>query len=205
MSAQPSVNFRHLSIFCWTFCKLTSNLCSSEGSSVNFLCIHGTFGKLLSTFLESAGHSVNFRHISVGPRDLPSTFHASMGPSVNIPCLRRTFSRLPSTFVHPQYLPSTSVNILCTRGIFRKQSARPQNLPSTSVDFPCICGTYRKLASTFREAGGPPVNILCIRRTCQLSSTSLYYSVVQAVQQSFLPQTHEIFSYDSWCFHYSVV
>ena len=30
-----------------------------------------------------------------------------------------------------------------------------------------------------------------------IGRSALYYSVVQAVQQSFLPQTHEIFSYDS--------
>ena len=238
MSAQPSVNFRHLSIFCWAFCKLTSNFRASEGSSVNILRIHGTFCKLLSTFLESAGLSGHFRQISVVPWDLPSTFPASMGPSVSIPCLRRTFSRLPSTFVHPQDLPSTFrvfagpfirfpydsgtfrqvptdvhgtfcqlPSTSCASAVpsnnFRKHFVHPQNLPSTSVDFPCIvnlCQLFVRpgdLLSTFCLAGSPSINIPCIHRTCQLSSTSLYYTVVQAVQQSFLPQTHEIFSYDS--------
>ena len=68
VSAQPSVNFCHLSIFCWTFCKLTLNFRASEGSSVNFLCIHGTFCKLLSTFLESAGPFIRFPYDS-------GTFH----------------------------------------------------------------------------------------------------------------------------------
>ena len=66
---------------------------------------------------------------------LPLTFRASAVPSIN-------FQQL---FVHPQDLPKTI-------------TARPQNLPSISVDFPCIYGTYRNLVSTFREAGGSPVN-----------------------------------------------
>ena len=151
VSAQPSVNFRHLSIFCWTFCKLTSNFRASEGSSVNFLCIHGTFCKLLSTFLESAG------------------------PSVNILCLRRTFGRLPSIFVHPQDLPSTFrvsagpfIRFPYDSGTFRKfrqLSVRPWDLLSTSVNFPCACSTFHQLLSTFYAPAKSSVNNLRGRRT----------------------------------------
>ena len=113
---------------------LLSTFCACAGPSVDFcqlLCIRGTFCQL-----------------SLLPQGLSPAFRIAAGLSVKF--------QQPS--VHLQYLPSTSVNFLCTRGIFRKQSAQRQNLPSTSVDSPCILGTYHKLAPTFREAGGPPVN-----------------------------------------------
>ena len=184
---------------------LPGNFHASAGPSVNISCLRRTFGRLqsnlvrlqdlLSTFCVSPGSFIRFPYGSRTFCQVLTAFRTSIGPFVN-------FRQL---FVHPQYLPSTSVNISWTSVIFRKQSAWPQNLPSALVDFPCICRTYCKLASTFREAGWPSVNIPCIRRTYQLCSTSLYYSVVQAIQVSFLTQTHKIFSYDSWYFHYSVV
>ena len=114
-----------------------------------------------------------------------------------------------------QDLLSTSVKFPWFHKNFCQHFLHPWDLPSASVDFPCICWTYCKLTSTYREAAGPPANFPYVHLTfCQHSMrpqdllTSFnfpLYSVVQAVQQRFLPRTHEIFSYDSCYFHYSVV
>ena len=157
------------------------------------------------------GHSVNF---------------------VNLLCIWGTIYHLS---VHQWDLPSTSVTLFVQPQELHKLSVHPWDLPwtfsygsgilcqifmwpRTFCQLFCVSTTFRqhqstfrasaaltKLASTFRETGWPSVNISCIRRTCQLRSTSRYYSVVQAVQQRFLSWTHEIFSYDSCYFHYSVV
>ena len=136
----PSITFSQLSVrlrvFPTTFvnflciCGPSVNFFASTqppATSINFLCIHWTFQEL-------------FRW----QRNLLSNFPGSVGPSIN-------FRQLS---VHPQYLPSTSVNFRAPTGS-SVNKLRPQNLLSTSVDFPCICRIYRKLASTFHETGGP--------------------------------------------------
>ena len=223
--AQPSVNFHQLSVrlsdLPWTVLMAAwpsvKFLCGC-GHSVNFLCVSTTFRQYPPFLPCIHWPSVSLHLLSV-LRNFPSIFRASTGPSVNFCQLSLSLWDILSTsvkfplfreifhqqFLHSRDILSTSVNFLSKCRIFRKQYARPQSLPSASVYFPCIWGNYRTLASTFHEAGWPSVSIPCIRRTCLLRSTSLSYSVVQAVQQRFLPRTHEIFSYYSCYFHYSVV
>ena len=208
------VTFRQLSV---CLQDIPSTFCVSAGLSVNLRELYMQPRNLPSTFRATAGPSVTSINICTFSRT-----------SVNIPCDRGTFRYLQSTFwvvagvsakfrqlcLSPQDLPSTFVKYPWFHRNFFQHFLHSWDLPSTSVDLPCICRAYHKLASTYREAARPPanfpyvrcsVNIPCVRRTCQLRSTSLYYSVVQAVQQRFLPRTHEIFFYDSCYFHYSVV
>ena len=66
---------------------LLSTFCTSEGQSINFLCISRTFHQRLSTFRAAVGTSINFlyirgtfRQLFLCPLDLSSTF-------VNFPCI----------------------------------------------------------------------------------------------------------------------
>ena len=176
-----------ISVFCRTF---PSNFRVTADPSINFPCGHGTFRqlslclrnllstfvifpclcwtlrKLLANFLDSEGTSVNFCQISVGPRDLPSTFPASVGPSVNFPCVH-------GTCYQPSVRLWNLVSTFCA-------STGP------SVNILWLCRTLGRLPSTFRSASWLSVKFPCVRGTCQRCSTSLYYLVVQAVQQSFL-------------------
>ena len=127
------------------------------------LCTRGTLRELsmhlrdlLSAFRACTGPSVDFRQ----PLSIHGTFHH----------LSMLLRGLSSAFSMAAVLSVNLRQLFVHHKIFRKQSARPQNLPSTSVDLPCICGTYRKLGSICREAGGPPVNFPSTRLTyCQLS------------------------------------
>ena len=109
------------------------------------------------------------------PRNHPSIFHAS----------GKVFNQLLSTFCAAAGISSTSVKFVSSSWTFHQLYStfcaaavtsinfpftHRTNLLSTSVDFPCICMIDYKIASTFREAGGPPVNFTSYRLNfCQLS------------------------------------
>ena len=145
---RPSVNFSvHLQDFPTT--------------SVNFTCGHRNFGQLSVQPQDLLSTSANFlcnratcRKHSVLMRVLLSTFRASVVPSMNI-----------------QYVRGLSVNF---RAALRNSvnscqfSMHPQDLPSTSVNFPCVRktfhqlsvvrSTFRQIPSTFCTSTGPFIN-----------------------------------------------
>ena len=188
-----------------TFCKPMWTLCAPEEPSFSSPCDRRTFCKLPSTFVHSWELLLTFRAI-VGPSvtfmQLSEWSWVVLPTFVNFAWVRRTFRQLPSNF-HGS--TGTSVNIFFIRGTFRQHQSTFRASAGLTVSLRQLIVKLRDLLPTFRTSGWPSVNIPCVRRTCQLRSTSLYYSVVQAVQQGFLPWTHEIFSYDSCYFHYSVV
>ena len=161
-----------------TFSQLSEQSRAFLPTCVSFAWVRRTFHQLPSNFCGSAGFSVNIFCTRGNFCQLPSTFRAPAGAFVNNLHGRRTFHQHQSTFC-----ASTGLNV---------------NLRQLFV-------SPADLLPTFRISGWPSVNIPCVRRTCQLRSTSLNYSVVQAVQQRFLSRTHEIYSYDPCYFHYSVV
>ena len=112
-----------------------------------------------STFCASVVPSINFRQLSVHPLDLPSTFLASVRPSIKFLCDCGTFLKPPSTFVHPQYLPSTSINLPCISGTFHELKSTFRASMGDSVDF--------------RKAAGPSVKFPCNHRTIHLLSECL--------------------------------
>ena len=160
VSMRPSEN-----ILCghWTFRQLLSTFCTSEGQSINYLCICGTFRQPPST---SAGHSVNFlcirgtfHQLSVRPQkfcQLPPTFRAPAGPSVNISYGSGIFRPLLSIFCASV---GHSVKFLCVRGTFHQLFVLKRDLPSISINFRasaglsinflCVRGTFHQLLSTF--------------------------------------------------------
>ena len=123
---------------------------------------------LPSTFHMSAGYSIDLHQLYVHPRVHPSFFCASVVPFINFSQLSVHPRDLPSTFLASVRL---SIKFLCGCRTFRKlllTSVHPQHLPSTSINFPCISGTFHELKSTFRgpweilstfcRAAGPFVN-----------------------------------------------
>ena len=136
-----------------------------------------------------------FRQLSVRSNDYRSIFHVSAGFSF-------TFHQLPSTSRAPA--GASIINLHGRRTFCHHQSTFCASA-GLIVNLRLLFVTPADLLPTFRMSGWPSVSISCVHRTCQLCSTSLNYSVVQAVQQRFLSRTHEIFSYDPCYFHYSVV
>ena len=221
--AIPSVRFCQLSVnprdHAFTFCTPT-------GPSVKLLDQSFDWPWPVGVISSDYCHSVLSLILGLQYNNSPlSNFCKSVGPSMN-------FHQLT---VHLQDLLSTCINFSCISGTFNQLSVHPWDFPSTPINSQCIRKTmhqifvFSHLQYTFRADAGPSVNLCqlfmhqwdiqstfclsvvpsvnfpCVRGTCQLCSTSPYHSVVPAVQQSFLPLTHEIFSYDSCYFHYSVV
>ena len=176
--------------------ELLSTFRDCAGPLVAFcqLCIRGTFRQfsvlpqdLSSAFCTAAGLSVKFRQLSVRLWDLLST-------SVNFPC---AFSS-PSNFCAPA---GSFLNILHGYRTFHQHQSTFRASVGLTANLRQLFVRPGYILSTFCLAGWPSVNFHCIHGTCQLHSNSLYYTVVQAVQQSSLPRTHKIFSYDCCYFH----
>ena len=143
--------------------------------------------------------------MSIRMLDLPSTFCASkrLRSIFHVSAESSfTFHQLPSTSRAPA--GASIINLHCRR-TFRHHQSTFRASAGLNVNLRQLFVRPGNLLPTFHMSGWPSVNIPCVCRTCQLCSTSLNYSVVQAVQQRFLSRTHEIFSYDPCYFHYSVV
>ena len=154
----------------------TSSFRVPAGPSINFQCGRKT--------------SVNFYQLSVHLRDLPPTFCMAERLSINFLCIRGTFHQL---FVHPRYLPLTSVNFCVAvgpskkfhtaagpSGNFIQLSVWSQDLPSTfrtimgpSVSFPYVRGTFCQLSICPRDIPSSFVNFSCIRVIILLYSLHL--------------------------------
>ena len=176
----------------------------------------------LSTFHTSAIHSAKFHQISVLPRDLPSTFHAAadipstffasaqpLATSINFQYVCWTFRELflwqrnlPSNFrafagpsinfsqvfVHPRKLLWTN----CCRRTFCQHQLTFRASAWYTVNLRQLFVRLGDLLSTLHPTGWTSVNFPCVRGTCQIHSTSLYYSVVQAVQEFPTPNSWNI-------------
>ena len=98
--------------------------------------------------------------------------HTVIRPSINFLCVRRIFRQLPSNFcvraticqfsVRQQDLPSTTVNLPCGRGTFRKLSMRPWEHPSNihaAAGFPSTFVNFMSISETFRQLSIRPRNL----------------------------------------------
>ena len=135
-----SVNFRQTFVQLETFRQLSLLPREFQSTSVNISCGQETFRQIPSDFCVAGRPSDNFHQISIWPGDLSSTF-----------C---TPGRLSMSFrqlaVRSRDL-STSINFPCGRGlsvIFCQLSVQAKDLPSTSINIPCSRETFCQLLST---------------------------------------------------------
>ena len=158
-------------------------LCDFPSPSVNFPCVCGTFRQL-------SVQPLIFCQLSLRPhnlRQLPSSVNKLrpqnlLSTSVDFPCICRIYHKLASTF-HVD--GGTPVNFPSYWLIFRQLSLRPWDL-SNSFHFPQLERLGSLIPACERQVCLADVSV---RILCSNQSTSLNYSVVQAVQAFLTPNS----------------